>query len=97
MITALTHDGRGQTVLVLGLTTANVAALADKPIAIDATPVGLEATIVIVQGDDLKSLMARLVELGVADRSLLDQEPPTPTEAKLWRPGVAPRRSDNAE
>ncbi len=94
MLTALARDDRGRPAIVLGLSERNIELLKEQPIYLDAAPAGFNGTVVIVRGQDIPSLKAAFVEMGVADRSLLDVDPPTPDTHQVWRPGARTSEPD---
>jgi hypothetical protein len=89
MIQAVTRDQSGRRVIILGLSEENWRRLASSMIQADVSQLGVDVTVVLYRGSDQRDLKAKLVEMGVADRSLLDVEDATPDESRLWR------RTDN--
>jgi hypothetical protein len=86
MLRATSRDALGRPILVLGLTDENWRRLLSDQIQFDAKDLGLEATIVIFRGKDVRALKAKAVEMGLADRSLLDLPEATPTKPRIWKP-----------
>ena len=97
MLRAIGRDKKGRPALIVGLTEENWRSLETTAIPIDASDMGIEATLIIFGGKDLGSLKAKLVELGLADRSILDVPDPSPNEGEWWRPeGDRPSKDDSS-
>jgi hypothetical protein len=86
MLRAISLNALGQPTLVVGITDENWRRLATSNIKFDATDLGLEATIIIFRARDVKELKAKAVEMGLADRSLLDLPEATSTKSQTWKP-----------
>jgi len=52
----------------------------------DAGDVGLQVRVVVFRARDDRELNGKAVEIGIADRSLLDLPGVTPGESRLWEP-----------
>lgn len=86
MLRASMRDADNRPMILLGLTDENWRLLSSSLIQVDIADMGVDAKIVIFKGKDQKALKARLVEMGVADRSLLDVPLATPEESQKWHP-----------
>lgn len=86
MLRAVSHDAFGRPTLVIGLTDENWRRLLSNQIKFDANDLGLDATIVIFRGRDIRDLKGKAVELGLADRSLLDMPEASPIQSQRWEP-----------
>jgi hypothetical protein len=86
LLRALARDASGQPILVLGLTEDNWRGLLENNINFNASDIGLPVNVVIFRARDARELKAKAVEIGIADRSLLEVPEATPEEARRWEP-----------
>jgi hypothetical protein len=86
MLRALARDASGQSILVLGLTEDNWLRMLENNINFDASDIGLQVNVVVFRARDARELKAKAVEIGIADRSLLEVPEATPDESRLWKP-----------
>ena len=94
MLKALTRDRAGRPALIIGLTDENWRMLESSLIQINGSEVGFDATVLIFKGRDQRHLRAKMVELGFADRSLLDLDDAVPDDARTW---TAPQDRDQPQ
>lgn len=80
----MTKDANGRPAIVLGLTNKNWELLSSTVIWVDAAELGLDAAIVIFRGDDVDELKRKMVEMNLADDTILTTPDPTPTQHQWW-------------
>jgi hypothetical protein len=95
LLRALARDASGQPILVLGLTEDNWLGMLGNNINFDASDIGLLVNVVIFRARDARELKAKAVEIGIADRSLLEVPEATPDESRPWKPKSSARESED--